>query len=248
MLTPTTRRLKKHQMLRLLDELDAASDTGVSVYLPRGIPPSEIEKTLGMVLKQEPALPDIISEISKSTTGAALFWGEQHRYLIVPPFLIKENLIMQGYDIDVLRTMMSQELTIALVLVRLGAYAIGIFQNDKLSASKVGTGLVHSRHKKGGSSAHRFERHRDKQIELFFTRVCMHVREIVEPYLTQVDYLYYGGENFTIRSFREQCQYLKKLDSRAMESLLNIRELKQASLEAAIAEAWSSKVIQWQQD
>jgi peptide subunit release factor 1 (eRF1) len=212
------------------------------------MPPSEIEKTLGVVLKQEPASPDITNEISRSFTGAVIFWGEQHRYLITPPFPINEKLIIQEYDADILRSLMNRELTIAIVLVRLGAYAIGVFHNDRLTASKVGIGLVHSRHKKGGSSAHRYERHRDKQIELFFTRVCTHVREIIEPHLKQIDYLYYGGENFTIRSFREQCHYLKKLDNRTMASLLNIREPKQASLETALAEAWSSKVIHWQQD
>jgi hypothetical protein len=37
------------------------------------------------------------------------------------------------------------------------------------------------------------------------------------------------------------------LDNQTIALLLNIREPKQASLEAALAEAWSSKIIQWQQ-
>ena len=247
MLTPTTRYLKKRQLLRLLDDLETASDTGISVYFPPDLPAHEIEKTVGVVLKQEPFLPDIAAEIARSKTGAALFWGEQHNYLVLPPFPTTEKLIVQGYDVEPLRSLMNREITIALVLVRLGAYAIGVFNNEKLLSSKVGTGLVHSRHKKGGSSQHRYERHRDKQIEAFFTRVCIHVREKLEPYLQQVNYLFYGGESYTIRSFREQCHYLNRLDNITMESLLNIREPKQASLEAAIEEVWSSKVIQWQE-
>ncbi len=192
-------------------------------------------------------MPDITTAISKSKTGAAVFWGEQRKYLIVPPFPSTENLILQGYDSEPLRSLLNQDRTIALVLVRLGAYAIGVFHSHKLLASKVGTGLVHARHKKGGSSQHRYERHRDKQIEMFFTRVCAHVQEKLEPYRQQINYLFYGGEGFTIRSFREQCRYLNKLDSRTMERLLNIREPKQASLEAAIDDAWSSQVIQWQE-
>jgi peptide subunit release factor 1 (eRF1) len=248
MLTPNARRMKKHQLLRLLDELNTSSTTGITIYLPHCMPLPEIEKTLSVVLKQEPALPDITNEVARSSTGAVIFWGEQHHYLITPPFPINENLIIQEYDADILRSLMNRKLTLAIVLVRMGAYAIGVFHNDRLTASKVGTGLVHSRHKKGGSSAHRYERHRDKQIELFFSHVCIHTHEIVEPYLTQIDHLYYGGESFTIRSFREQCHYLKKLDNHTMALLLNIRELKQTSLEAALAEIWSSKVIHWQQD
>lgn len=248
MLVSMKRRLKKRPLLHLLDELEAASEPSVSVYLPEGLPSPEIEKTLGVVLNKEQVLPDIASEIARSTTGAVLFWGEHYKYLVLPPFPTTEKLISQGYDVELLRSIMSRDLTIALVLVRLGAYAIGVFHDEKLVSSKVGTGLVHARHKKGGSSAHRFERHRDKQIEFFFTRVCAHVREKLEPYLPQLDYLYYGGESFTIRSFREQCQFLKKLDARTMEALLNIREPKQASLEAAIDEAWLSKVVRWQEE
>ena len=234
--------------MRLLHELETASDAAVSVYLPEGLPSIEIEKALNIVLKEKQVLPDVVGDIAGSSTGAALYWGEQYKYLVLPPFPVVENLILQGYDVELLRSIVEQDLTIALVLVRMGAYAIGIFQGESLVSSKVGTGLVHSLHKKGGSSAHRFERHRDKQIEYFFTRVCAHIREKLEPHLQRLDYLYYGGENFTIRSFREQCQFLKKLDDRARGMLLNVREPKQASLEAAIAEVWSSKVIQWREE
>jgi hypothetical protein len=248
MLVPTRRRLKNRQLLHLLDELGTTSEPAISVYLPQRLPSTEIEKTLGVVLNVKQVLPDIVSDIARSSAGAVLFWGEQHKYLALPPFPITEKLILQGYDVELLRSLLEQDLTIALVLVRMGAYAIGVFQGESLLSSKVGTGLVHSRHKKGGSSQHRYERHRDKQIEFFFSRVCAHTREKLEPHLQHLDYLCYGGEDFTIRSFREQCQFLKKLDNRTMEVRLNIREPKQASLEAAIGEVWSSQVVQWQED
>jgi len=248
MLIPTQRRLKRQPLLRLLNELEMFSGTAVSVYLPGGLSSVEIEKALNIVLKEKQVLPDIISNIAGSAMGSVIYWGEKYKYLILPPFSVGENLILQGYDVELLRSIMEQDLTIALVLVRMGAYAIGIFQEESLVSSKVGTGLVHSRHKKGGSSAHRFERHRDKQIEYFFTRVCAHIREKLEPHLQHLDYLYYGGESFTIRSFRQQCQFLKKLDDCTMEGLLNVREPKQAALEAAIAQVWSSKVIQWREE
>jgi hypothetical protein len=57
---------------------------------------------------------------------------------------------------------------------------------------------VHSRHRQGGSSAHRFERHREKQIESFFTRVCGHAQEHLEPYLKQLDHVIYGWIFFSI--------------------------------------------------
>ncbi len=67
---------------------------------------------------------------------------------------------------------------------RAGAGAPGIlrrrgFQRGKAFSQKVERCLVHGRHRQGGSSSHRFERHRDKQIETFLNRVCEHVQETI---------------------------------------------------------------------
>ena len=249
MLIPTHRRLTRHRMLGLLDELEANTSPATSLYVPYNLKAPESEKTLQSPLGSslEEVMPDVTDAIARSNTGAVLFWGTENKYLVLPPFPIKEKLFSSGYDVEPLRSMLQQDLLLALVLVRLGAYAVGVFQGEKLVSSKVGTGLVHSRHKKGGSSARRFERHREKQIEYFFERVCGYVREHLEPHLEQIDYVIYGGERHTLLSFRKQCQFLKKLDDRILSSLLNVREPRQATLEAAISQAWSSEVIQWQE-
>jgi len=132
---------------------------------------------------------------------------------------------------------------LALILVRLGAFGIGVFEGENLISSKIGTGLVHARHRQGGSSSHRFERHREKQMETFFTRVCEHTREQLEPYDGKIQYVIYGGTRETILDFRKQCHYLNVFDKRTLELLLNIREPKQSGLEEAIREAWSSRII-----
>jgi hypothetical protein len=53
--------------------------------------------------------------------------------------------------------------TVGVVLVRLGGFAVGVFSGRDLRASKVGTRLVHGRHRAGGSSANRFARRRRNQ-------------------------------------------------------------------------------------
>lgn len=236
-------------MLRLLDKMEAAEGQATSLYIPHDLPASEVEKTLKAPLGLGAAevLPDIAEAVGRSKTGTVILWGEQGKYLVLPPFPIKEKLFASGYDVEPLRALLRRELSVALILLRLGAYAVGVFQGEKLMSSKVGTGLVHSRHKKGGSSAHRFERHREKQIEYFFTRVCNHVEERLEPYLQQLDYVIYGGERHTLLSFRKQCHFLQQLDERTLGTLLNVREPKQAALEAAITQVWSSEVIQWEE-
>jgi peptide subunit release factor 1 (eRF1) len=186
-----------------------------------------------------------IKVVEHSATGAVLFWGEQRKYLILPPFPIEESRASDGYDVEPLRSLLRREFTIALVLVRLGAYAVGVFQGDKLVSSKVGTGLVHSRHKKGGSSQRRFERHREKQMQRFFDRICTHVQNHLEPHLQQLDYVIYGGERNTLLSFRKRCVFPRASDSCTLGLVLNVREPKQATLEAAIAQAWCSNAIHW---
>jgi peptide subunit release factor 1 (eRF1) len=237
-------------MLHLLEELEAAEGPATSLYIPSDLPAMEIEKTLksplGPGIKE--AMPDIDMAVAKSKTGTVIFWGEQGKYLVLPPFPVKERLFSSGYDVEPLRTLLHQELTVALILLRLGAYAIGVFQGEKLVSSKVGTGLVHSRHRQGGSSAHRFERHREKQMEYFFTRACGHVREKLEPYLKQLDYVIYGGERYTLLTFRKQCEFLQQFDDRVLSTTLNVREPKQATLEAAVSQSWSSEVIVWEED
>lgn len=243
------RRFTRQKMLHLLNELEAAEGPATSLYIPHDLPAPEVEKTLRAPLGPgiEEAIPDISDAVAHSRTGAAIFWGEQNKYLVLPPFPIKERLFASGYDVEPLRAFLQQKLKVALILLRLDAYAIGVFQGEKLLSSKVGTGLVHSRHRQGGSSAHRFERHREKQMEYFFTRVCGHVREHLEPYLQQLDYVIYGGERHTLLSFRKQCQFLQQLDGRTLVRQLNVREPRQATLEAAISQAWCSEVIQWEE-
>jgi peptide subunit release factor 1 (eRF1) len=234
-------------MLRLLDMIETGIGPAASIYVPRGLSVSEVVKTLAVVPDAGQVSPDIAAEAVKSTTGTVLFWGEQQKYMIVPPFPVVEKMVSPGYDVEGLRHMLQQDRTIALVLVRLGSYAVGVFQNSTLLSSKVGTGLIHSRHKKGGSSQRRFERRRETQMHEFFKRVCQRAQEKIEPYIQQIDFVRYGGEHGTVRSFRQQCRFLDALQDRTLEVLLNVREPRQATLEKAIDDAWSSRVVQWKE-
>ena len=245
MLVPNHYQLDRLKMLRLLDELETVSGSARSLYIPPGSTMPEIEKILETVLEAESSPLNLAKMVTNSTTGAVLFWGEQHKYLILPPFPITEGRVSRGYDVEPLRSLLQRKFTIALILVRLSAYAIGLFRGEKLVSSKVGTGHVHSRHKKGGSSQRRFERHREKQMEVFFERICTHVRERLEPHIQQVDYVIYGGTRDTLLPFRKRCQFLQQVDNRTLGLLLNIRQPRQATLEAAIGKAWSSRVIHW---
>lgn len=245
MLSQITKVLSRSRLLQLLGELDLASGGSITFYLPGKSNPIDIQQALKIVPESAELLPVVSKELEKSVNGVVLFWGENHRLLVMPPFPILEKTIIYGYETATLRNILERELTIAVVLIRLGTYAVGVFHREELLASKVGTGLVHSKHSKGGSSANRFARHREKQIEYFFTNVCMHAREKLEPHLPRIDFLFYGGEINTVRAFTRQCKFTSLLQKRVADRLLNIREPKQKTLLDSINQIWSSKVIQW---
>jgi peptide subunit release factor 1 (eRF1) len=235
-------------MLSFLDELAVTEGKAISVYFPQGAPQARVENLLGQVLSTTVIPPDMAEVIAGSEMGAALFWSPPQTYLILPPFPIAEEYITNGYDIEPLRSLLSRDFLIALVLVRLGAYSIGICRGTQLLDSKTGTGLVHARHKKGGSSQARFARHREKQIEQFLERVCGHVREHIEPHAGALDYLVYGGARTTILALRKRCLFLSQFNDRILRMLLNIPEPRQAVLEKSISTVWSSDVIEWCED
>jgi len=245
MLSAKRYSLTKVRLLHLLMELKANSIEVGSLCVPPKASEPKIEEMMATILDMKTVPEDLSGLIAESQTGAILFWGPHHRYLIMPPFPIVGEGVSNTCEIEPLYSLMNTEFLLGLVMVRLGEYAIGVFQGEKLLSSKVGTGLVHSRHRQGGSSSHRFERHREKQIETFFTRVCDHAREQLEPYARQLDYIVYGGTRETILDFRKQCHFLHEFDKSTIIRLLNPRQIKHSGLEEGIQEAWSSRVIQW---
>jgi hypothetical protein len=242
------RILSRRQTLDLLGKLaETATESGRSLYLPPRTSPDEIEKSLEEITLPPDIPAQLAESIAKSPTGGAVFWGDEGKYLVLPPFPVTAKHLTDGFATGPLLTPLKQDHTIALVLVRLGAYAVGVCRGEALIGSKVGTGNIHGRHRKGGSSAHRFERHRDKQIEYFFTRLCQHAREKLEPHAKSLDYLVYGGARTTIRELKKQCEFLGKLPAPELSPLLDIREPRQAVLEDAVRRIWSSTVYQWRE-
>jgi hypothetical protein len=235
--------------LELLAGLAAApADVSLTFYLPPRLAPAALEN----ILKEIPSPPDItagLKEIAVSASnGAVIYWGGTQKLMLVPPFPIKEKVIFPSLEVEPLRSLVSRDYTIGLVLVRLGSYAIGVCRGDILVASKVGTGLIHGRHRQGGSSSHRFERHRDKQIESFLNRVAGHIREQFEPYVKSLDYLVFGGARTTILTAQKYCPWLRKLNIPALPPLLDTPEPRQAVLEASVSRIWSSTVYDFSGD
>jgi hypothetical protein len=218
-----------------------------SIYLPPGAVVTETEARLNKAFPGHVLPAELAQEATASVTGAAVFAALGGGFALLPPFPIKECKEETYADVASLVALLETDWVVALALVHLGRFALGVFEGEKLLSSKVGTGLVHSRHRQGGSSSHRFQHRREHQMEGFFTRVDLHAREQFEPYLKRIDYLIYDGARETLRILREQADWLKKLEGRVLEKKLGVREPKQPALEAAIHTAWESELLSWRE-
>lgn len=237
--------LGRAKMLRFLGELEVTDSTARSLYIPPGLLPTEVENILEKTLGEQVVSTDISKHIAGSKTGAAVFCNPVRTLLVLPPFPVQTEHFDRGYSVEPLRSLLERDLKIALILVRLGAYAIGLCEGENLIVSKVGSGLVHSRHKKGGSSQQRFRRHREKQIESFLNRVCGHVREKLEPHAKALDYVVFGGARTTILLMRKHCPFIEQLEKDTLSPLLDIPDPNKAVLEKAVERVWSSRVFEW---
>jgi len=249
MLKPKKRILTRAKTLDYLKELAGVPGGKAATFcLPPHLPPDETQGVCKLGDIPPDIHPHLVKLAAGSRTGCYVFWSAGQKCLVVPSFPTTEKQVTQSLNLAQIRSQLEKDLVIALVLVRLGSYAVGVSRGETLLTSKVGTGLVHGRHRQGGSSAHRFERHRDKQIEYFLTRVCQHAREQIEPYIKLLDYIVYGGARTTILLLQKQCPLLGNLETTALPPLLDIPEPRQAVLESAINRVWSSTVYEWRED
>jgi len=237
--------LSRARILAFLQSLPVNDDTAVSVYLPpagAGSDTTDLLQTAGNGLP----LADISSIVDHSATGGVLFWGSRQRYLILPPFPLTEKVVFTGYVTEPLMQLISNDFLIGLILVHLGSYAIGLYRGDSVISSKTGTGLVHGRHKKGGSSSNRFRQRRDNQINEFLDRVCEHIAEYFQPQIKELKYLIDGGPHQTVIQLRKRCPFLQSFDERVLSSM-DIPNPNRAVLETTFKRVWSTRIIEFQE-
>ena len=126
---------------------------------------------------------------------------------------------------------LARDRVVAALLVRLGGYAAGVFDGERLVASKVGSRFVKNRHRKGGSSANRFRRRRDEQAQALFHAAGEAAARVFDPWRDRVDAVAFGGDRRAIAGVIESNPALRWLEERASSRFLDVREPRQHVLE-----------------
>ncbi len=234
--------LTRRRLEALLTELEDSPGDWLTVCVPSGEAPQADDvfgpTQAGWVGEIEALLGEMHSE-----TGAACFWSEARRVVVLPPFPLVEASCRAGCEPAPLRSLLSEPRRIGVVLVRLGRYAVGVFDGERLVDSKAGQRFVKGRHKAGGQSQQRFARIREKQAMVMFGKACEAVQARFEPVEGCLDHVFLGGDRHTLGAFLKRCPYLRRLETRTMRRRLPVARPGQAALEAMPREIWKSRVL-----
>ena len=121
--------------------------------------------------------------------------------------------------------------TVGVLLVRLGGYAAGVFTGSppRLTASKVGSRLVHGRSAAGGTSQHRFARRREKQAAEALGSAADTAFAIFGRPGVKLDAVVLGGDRTAIAALRDDPRLKAYLD-RATDRFLTVPDPRLAVL------------------
>ena len=186
------------------------------------------------------ALADAVRD---SGTGAVLFWSPAETHAVLPPFPVEAAAERAGWDTGPLLDLLDRPRTILVLLLRLGGYAVGVFEGERLAQSKVGTRFVKGRHKKGGSSSGRFARRREGQARELMDKAAQVFQEQAEAYGGPFDHLLLGGDRMTLLAFQKRCPYLEKLESIRLPRILNVEDPRLETLRTLPRLLYTSRVI-----
>ena len=223
---------------RVLDRLRDAAEAGdatATLHLPATVETDGA--IIAGLLRQEggPAWIDALERASgqllRSTTGVAAFRVGDAGLALLPPFPMDATGLSEGVNDAPLRALLASEFTVGVALVRLGRYAIGVYEGQRLSVSKTDTRYVKSRHSAGGTSQQRFRRVREKQIHRLYVEAGGVLERQWRPWLDRLDYVVLGGEAATVNGFVRECDMLGRLAPITLQRRLDVREPNRAALD-----------------
>jgi hypothetical protein len=164
--------------------------------------------------------------------GRAEIESESENVVVRPSFGLDHAGAYECVRVSPLLEAIAQEHVVAVVLVRLGGYAAGVFEGERLLVSKVGSRFVKNRHKKGGSSANRFRRRREEQAADLVREAAAVTARMLEPWRAQARFVALGGDRSAVDAVLAERPELVWLRERAVPRFFTVPEPRQRVLEA----------------
>jgi hypothetical protein len=133
------------------------------------------------------------------------------------PFGLAHEGSYETVELGPLFEALAEDHVVAALLVRLGGFAVGVFEGERLIASKVGSRFVKGRHKKGGSSANRFRRRREEQARALMDAAAATAVQVLEPHKARIEFAALGGDRRAVDETLAAEPRLAWLAERALE-------------------------------
>jgi hypothetical protein len=157
--------------------------------------------------------------------------GEGERLLVRPSFGLQHAASYDVVRVAPLLEELAADHVVAVVLVRLGGYGVGVFEGERLVASKVGSRFVKNRHKKGGSSANRFRRRREEQARALVDEAAAVAAAVLAPWRGRAGHAALGGDRAAVDAVLGARPELAWVAERAIPRFLDVPEPRQRVLE-----------------
>jgi Actinobacteria/chloroflexi VLRF1 release factor len=185
----------------------------------------------------------------EGTPGRSVYGGGAVRFelngeavVVRPPFGLEHEGEYGHVHVAPLLAAVEEDHLVGVVLVRLGGYAVGVFEGERLVASKVGTRNVHGRHRAGGSSANRFRRRREEQAKVLVQAAAETAVRVLAPYRDELEAVVLGGDRTAVRHTLAANRELAGLAGRPSGRFLTVREPRRQVLERAIHDVYAVEV------
>jgi Actinobacteria/chloroflexi VLRF1 release factor len=163
---------------------------------------------------------------------------------ITPPLGLAHEGAYDELVVEPLLEALAAEPTVAALLVRLGGYAVGVFEGERLVASKTGSRFVKGRHKKGGSSANRFRRRREGQERELVAEAAAEAARVLGPWRERVQYVALGGDRSAVDRVLGSRADLDWLRPLALERFLDVPEPRRRTLDELPYRLYAAKVVE----
>ncbi len=202
--------------------------------------PSEGEAASSLYLKpgetaESPEWRERLAKLGKtpeeSGCGLVCFRAGDRALVIAPPFPVIESGEFNDWNEGPLWSLLDQERTVGVVLVRLGRYSVAVYRGSDLATSKTDSRYVKGKHHAGGTSQLRYTRIREGQMRRLYVKVCESIRDQFEPVASELDFVVLGGEKFTLNGFLKVCPRLDEYKNITLKRRLNIRDPKRDTLD-----------------
>jgi Actinobacteria/chloroflexi VLRF1 release factor len=183
--------------------------------------------------------------------GRAVYWAGSARLeldegtlTVTPPFGLEHEGEYEQLVLEPLLEALDADHVVAAVLVRMGGFAVGVFDGERLVASKVGARFVKGRHKKGGSSSGRFRRRREEQERELIDAAAEEAVRVLGPWRGRVEHVALGGDRSAVTRVLAARAELGWLEPLALERFFDVPDPRRNVLETLPYQLYAAKMVE----